>query len=174
VRVADSRAPVAFGPYYNPSMFTDRRQPGRLLVGINAATNVTSAGPSFTPSARNATTLTVADTVNWLKATHSIALGGEFGQYDVWLDTYGSNAVPGIGFGTQTGDPALGMFTSANFPGSSSTDRNAAAALYAVLTGRVTQYHCNLAPRPEHRQPCIMRQLGGRPTAVFDMFVQDN
>ena len=42
-------------------------------------------------------------------------------------------AETGINLGTQTGDPALGMFTSANFPGSSATDRSAAAALYGVM-----------------------------------------
>ena len=28
-----------------------------------------------------------SDTLNWLKGSHSISLGGEFGQYDVWLAT---------------------------------------------------------------------------------------
>jgi hypothetical protein len=31
------------------------------------------------------------------------------------------------------------MFSAANFPGSNGTQRNEAAALYAVLVGRVTQ-----------------------------------
>jgi hypothetical protein len=138
-RVAYSGAPVQFGPYYNPGMFTGSlaNQQG-FSLGINAALGITSAGPAFTPSARDATTLTIANTLTWLKESHNISLGGEWGQYDVWLDTYGSRSVPSINFGTQTGDPALAMFSSANFPGSSATDRNNAAALYGVLTGRVT------------------------------------
>ncbi len=119
--------------------------------------------------------MTAADTVNWLKGTHSIAFGGEFGQYDVWLDTYGSAAVPGIGFGTQTGDPALGMFTSGNFPGSSSTDRNAAAALYAVLTGRVTSITATARLDPNTGQYVYQgdSRAEGR-LRQFDMFMQDN
>jgi hypothetical protein len=78
----------------------------------------------------------VADTVNWLKGSHSIGLGGNSASATCGSPLE-SHAMPSIGFGTQTGDPALGMFTAANFLGSSG-DRNSAAALYAVLTGRVT------------------------------------
>ena len=37
-----------------------------------------------------------------------------------------------------SGDPADAMFTTANFPGASSTDLTAAKTLYAILTGRVS------------------------------------
>ncbi len=174
-RVANSGAPVQFGPYFGPSMFTGSlANQGGFSFGLNAA-GVTNAGPAFTPSARNATTLTIANTVNWLKGTHSIGFGGEFGQYDVWLDTYGSRSVPSIAFGTQTGDPALGMFTSANFPGSSSGDRNAAAALYAVLTGRVTQI--GATARLDADTGRYVYQGNSRAEGrlrQFDLFVQDN
>ncbi len=137
-RVAYSGAPVQFGPHHTPDMYTGSlANQGGYGLGITAL-GITNAGNSFTPSGRNATTFTIADTMTWMKGSHSISLGGEWGQYDVWLDTYGTRSVPGITFGTQTGDPALAMFNSANFPGSSSTDRNNAAALYGMLTGRVT------------------------------------
>ena len=138
-RVAYSGAPVQFAPYYNRDMFTGplANQSG-FALGITAL-GTTDAGPNVTPSGRNATTLTIADTVTWLKGSHNISLGGEWGQYDVWLDTYGQRSVPSIGFGIHSSDPAQAMFNNAaNFPGSSSTDRNNAAALYAMLVGRVT------------------------------------
>ena len=175
-RVAYSGAPVQFGPYYGPQMFTGSlANQGGFALGINAAVGINSAGPSFTPSGRNATTLTVANTVNWLKGSHSIGFGGEFGQYDVWLDTYGARSVPSIGFGTQTGDPALGMFTSANFPGSSSGDRNTAAALYAVLTGRVTSVGATARLDPDSGQYVYQgdSRAEGR-LRQFDLFMQDN
>ena len=175
-RVAYSGAPVQFGPYYGPQMFAGSlANQGGFALGINAAVGVTSAGPSFTPSGRNATTLTVANTVNWLKGSHSIGFGGEFGQYDVWLDTYGARSVPSISFGTQTGDPALGMFTSANFPGSSSGDRNTAAALYAVLTGRVTSIGATARLDANTGQYVYLgdSRAEGR-LRQFDLFVQDN
>jgi len=144
-RVAYSGAPVQFGPYHNPSMYSGSlANQGGFSLGLNAAVGndtlgITNAGAAFTPSARNATTLEMTNTLNWLKGSHSLSMGGSFGQYDVWLDNYGTRGVPSIAFGTQTGDPALAMFSAANFPGSSATDRNAAAALYAVLTGRVME-----------------------------------
>ncbi|HYN10323.1 MAG TPA: carboxypeptidase regulatory-like domain-containing protein [Vicinamibacterales bacterium] len=145
-RVAYSGAPVQFGPYHDLNMYTGTlaNQNGFALglnasCGNNCSLGISNAGPAFTPSARNATTLNVSDTLTWLRGAHSISLGGEFGQYDVWLDTYGSRGAPSITFGTATADPARAMFNSTNFPGSSSTDRNTAAALYAMLTGRATQ-----------------------------------
>jgi hypothetical protein len=137
-RVAYSGAPVQFSPNLNLGMWTGPlANQGGFNLQISAA-GITNAGNTGTPSARDATTLNVADTVTWLKGAHSISFGGEYGRYDVWLETNSANIPPTISFGTQTGDPALAMFSAANFPGSSQNDRNAAAALYAVLVGRVT------------------------------------
>jgi hypothetical protein len=139
-RVAYSGAPVEFGPYHNRDMYNGTlANQGGYSLGISAAAGIDNAGPAFTPSARNATTFTISDTVTWLKGSHSFSLGGEFGQYDVWLDNYGTRSVPAISFGVVTGDPALAMFNAANFPGSANADRTAAQNLYAVLTGRVSQ-----------------------------------
>src|SRR5262245_10705334 len=153
-RVAYAGAPVQFGPYYNRGMFNGSlaNQDG-FSLGLNAAVGsdnlgIANAGPAFTPSARDANTLSIGDTVTWLKGSHSISLGGEYDKFDVWLDNYGSLAVPAITFGTQTGDPALAMFSAANFPGSSAADRNYAAALYGMLTGRVTAINANARLTP--------------------------
>jgi hypothetical protein len=142
-RLAYSGAPVEFSPNLNLGMWTGPlANQGGFALGISAA-GITNAGGTGTPSARNATTLNVADTINWLKGAHSLSFGGEYGRYDVWLATISSIIPPSIAFGTQTGDPALAMFSAANFPGSSQTDRNNAAALYGVLTGRVTSISAN-------------------------------
>jgi len=175
VRVAYSGAPVAFGPYYGPQMYTGQlANTGGFSLGISAA-GVTNSSPAFTPSARDATTLNIANSVNWLKASHSIGFGLEYGQYDVWLDTYGTKAVPSITFGTNTGDPALGMFTSGTMPGSSSGDRNNAAALYGVLTGRVTQIGATARLDPSSGQYVYQgdSRAEGR-LRQFDLYVQDN
>lgn len=176
VRVAYSGAPVAFGPYHDLNMYTGTlANQGGFALGISAA-GITNAGPNFTPSARDATTFTVANTVTWQKGSHSASFGGEYGNYDVWLDTYGSRAAPTIGFGTQTGDPALtSMFTAANFPGSSSGDRNSAAALYAVLVGRVTSIGATARLDPATGQYVYQgnSRAEGR-LRQADFFVQDN
>ena len=171
-RVAYSGAPVEFGPYHERSMYNGTlANQGGFSLGINAgcgnncSVGITSAGPSFTPSARNATTLNISNTLTWLKGSHSLSMGGEFGQYDVWLDNYGSRAVPSITFGTATGDPALAMFSATNFPGSSATARNQAAALYAVLTGRVTSDHRQRPADAARRVRLPRRQPRGRPAS---------
>jgi Carboxypeptidase regulatory-like domain/TonB dependent receptor-like, beta-barrel len=174
-RFAYAGAPVQFGPYYNTSMYN---QPlafqGGYSLGISAA-SITNAGPAFTPSARNATTLSIGDTVTWLKGSHSISLGGEYDRFDVWNDTYASRSVPAITFGTQQGDPALNsMFTAANFPGSSSTDRNAAAALYGVLTGRVTAINANARLTPDGQYVYLGDSRAQGRINQADLFIQDN
>ncbi len=176
VRVAYSGAPVQFAPYYNPDMLTGSlANQGGFTLGISAALGITNAGVAITPSGRNATTLNVSDTLSWLMGSHSLSLGGEFGQYDVWLDTYGLRSAASISFGTQTGDPALAMFVASNFPGSSATDRNNAAALYAVLTGRVTQIGATARIHPTTGQYVYLgdSRAEGRLRQV-DLFVQDN
>jgi hypothetical protein len=100
---------------------------------IGSALTAPSAGPS--PQARNATTLLLEDTVTWLKGSHSVTLGGAWTQYTLWAEN--SSFLPSIDFEVVSGDPALGLFTTANFPGASNTNLRDARRLYALLTGRV-------------------------------------
>jgi hypothetical protein len=176
VRVAYSGAPVEFAPNVTTSMLTGPlANQGGYFLGINAA-GITNAGVAVTPSSRNATTLSVTETVNWSMGEHSVSFGGDFGRYDVWLLTSGSAVPPSIGFGTQTGDPALNaMFTAANFVGSSSADRNSAAALYAVLTGRVTAITATARLDPSTGKYVYQgdSRAQGR-LQEADVFVQDN
>ena len=136
VRVAHSGAPVEFSPNLNLGMWTGSlANQGGFALGISAA-GITNPGNTANPSARNATTLLIGDTVTWAKGTHSLSFGADYNRIDVWL--LNQSSVPTIALGVDTSDPALAMFSSANFPGSISSDRNSAAALYGVLTGRVT------------------------------------
>ena len=45
--------------------------------------------------------------------------------------------VPTVNFGLITGDPAISLFNTTNFPGASTTDINNARGLYSILTGHV-------------------------------------
>jgi hypothetical protein len=67
------------------------------------------------------------------------------------------------------------MFTSANFPGSSSGDRNSAAALYAVLTGRVTSIGATARLDASTGKYVYLgnSRAEGR-LRQFDFFIQDN
>ena len=88
-------------------------------------------GTSSTPSSREGSTMVIEDTLNWLKGKHSLTIGGSATRGDVWLKN--QRLVPTPSLGIATGDPADAMFTTANFPGASSTDLTNAKNLYAVL-----------------------------------------
>ncbi len=88
---------------------------------------------------RDAPTYFFEDSVSWIRGKHALAIGGTFTQIN--LNYVNHYLAPNISLGVDSNDPAevAGMFASGNFPGSSSTDRNNARSLYALLTGRVTQ-----------------------------------
>jgi Carboxypeptidase regulatory-like domain len=102
---------------------------GIAVLGINGPTNTTA------PSRRNSPVWDVAETLTWTRGAHSLSFGGQFTQVNTWL--YDQTLVPTINFGLATGDPALNMFNTTNFPGGGSVLGDA-RNLYAVLTGRVT------------------------------------
>ncbi|HXF82297.1 MAG TPA: hypothetical protein VNN19_06050 [bacterium] len=100
------------------------------------ALGITNASNTPTPSSRNAYNYLVENTLTWLKGAHSLSFGGSFTEYTLWLRN--QTLVPQVDFGIVPGDPAAGMFTTANFPGASAADLQRAQNLYAVLTGRVS------------------------------------
>jgi carboxypeptidase family protein len=108
---------------------------GGFHLGISAA-GITNAGVTPTPSVREASTKNFEDTFTWIRGTHSYSFGGAFTQADLWYDQ--QTLRPTINFGVPTGDPADAMFVSGNFSGASTTQINAARALYSVLTGRIS------------------------------------
>jgi len=102
---------------------------------------VTPAGASPIPQGRNAWNMLFEDSVNWLKGNHSISAGASLTHFQI--TSYVSSLVPTINFDVVTGDPALGLFTTANFPGASTAQLTAARQMYALLTGRVSQIDGN-------------------------------
>ncbi|PYR58168.1 MAG: hypothetical protein DMF91_17790, partial [Acidobacteria bacterium] len=102
----------------------------------NLGTTLTNPNPSRNNQGRENPTITVEDNLTWLRGAHSITMGGTF--VHIGLHSYTQNVVPSITFGIPTGDPALAMFSAANFPGASTTQINAARDLYATLTGHVS------------------------------------
>jgi hypothetical protein len=132
VRVGATGGATQFFPSNNPSMFTDY---GGYALGMSAFKSIANPYSTSTNSSREGATRVVEDNVTWQKGRHAISFGGSFTQGRVWLKN--QQMVPTIGFGIATGDPADAMFTTANFPGASTTDLTNARNLYAVLTGRV-------------------------------------
>lgn len=104
------------------------------LGNVGQALTNPAAGPA--PQSRNASNLTIENTVTWLRGSHSLSMGGAWSQFDLLAKN--SALVPTINLGVVQGDPAEGVFTAANLPGANSTQINNARQLYAILTGRVS------------------------------------
>jgi hypothetical protein len=140
-RVGYSGSPVKFFDDMNLGMYSGslaNTKGYHLVLGSNTfsiGSQLTNAGATPTPQSRNASDLSVEDTLTWLKGSHNLTMGLAYTQYNVWLKN--SNLVPRVAFGVLAADPANGLFTAANFPGASSTNITAASNLYALLTGRV-------------------------------------
>src|SRR5262249_14657588 len=99
---------------------------GALLTNpYNARTN----------SSREASTRVLEDTLTWLKGRHTVTMGMNVLEANVWLRNRAD--APNVQFWVVTGDPAEAMFTVGNFPGAAAADLTNARALYALLTGRV-------------------------------------
>jgi Carboxypeptidase regulatory-like domain len=133
VRVGATGGATKFFPEDNPGMFSDF---GGLALSMNSFRSIANPYSTASNSSREGSTRVVEDTVNYLRGKHSLTFGGSYTQGRVWLAN--QQMVPTVGFGIATGDPADAMFTTANFPGASTTDLTNARNLYAVLTGRVT------------------------------------
>jgi hypothetical protein len=137
-RYGMSGGATRFSPQLDISMWNGPlANQGGYAIALGGPGGISDAGSGGGYSAREASTKFVDNTLNWLRGSHSIQMGGTYTQADVWLVT--ETRAPGLTIGVPTGDPALAsMFTSANFPGSSTAERNTARDLYAVLTGRLS------------------------------------
>ncbi len=94
-----------------------------------------------TQSRRNTPATTVTDNLTWVRSSHLLNFGGSYTEIKSFQQTLNSAVFPSVSFAMATNDPAntgtTSLFDTTNFPGSSSTNRSDAAALYAILTGRV-------------------------------------
>ena len=103
---------------------------------------VTDPQTRSSQSRRHTPVTTIYDNLTWTKGTHSWNFGGTFTHVKGYQQSQGSETIPFANFGIAAGDPvntgATALFTSGNFPGSSSAQRGDAANLYALLTGRIS------------------------------------
>jgi hypothetical protein len=135
-RLGYSGAPVRFFDEIGTGMYSSYQ--GFELNFPSVGSNLTGPAPTggFRPQSRNANSLLIDDTVNWLKGSHSLSFGGSFNQYDIWAKD--QRVIATINFGVLSNDPATAMFNGTTLPGSSGAQQTAAANLYALLTGRVS------------------------------------
>jgi len=141
LRYGISNAPVWFADEVELNQFDDQAGFNIAFPGVGAG--LTNATTNAAPNSRNGKSWNLDNTVNWLQGKHSIQFGASFSRIAGW--TKAQTLVPGLSLGVDTtNDPAnAAMFTPAFFPGAANADLNNARALYALLTGRVTQITSN-------------------------------
>ncbi len=105
-----------------------------------SAAGITNAYVNNGPSRRNSPLKQFNDNLTWTKGSHNLNFGFNFTQVNFWSSYY-NYLVPQVYFSMDSTDPANSLFGAANFPGSSSSDQARAAAIYSVLTGRVTNIY---------------------------------
>jgi hypothetical protein len=138
LRVGGTGGATQFSPEITAAQFTGTAigdQRGFLLDINGDFLGIANPHPGAGTSSREASTKLIENTLNWVKGSHSIQLGGSFTQGDVWLRN--QTQVPTIQFGINSNDPAESMFNTANFQGASNAQLNDARELYATLVGRV-------------------------------------
>ncbi len=143
--VNELRGGLKWGPSYfgkaaweGPDTFTDENGRALAIDSVSpGSAAITRWYYETSTSGRSAWSWNVDETLNWQKGAHSWRFGASY--YDGHMWNLGQTVVPTISFGVDSNDPASTMFTTANFPGASTTQLGYARNLYAILTGRITQ-----------------------------------
>ncbi|HYT77309.1 MAG TPA: hypothetical protein VEL79_21315, partial [Vicinamibacterales bacterium] len=116
--------------------------PGQL---VGSATGLVAISADNSPITGRHYIQTLYDTATWLKGSHTVKFGANYRQttwHDTSFDGTGSGGflgLPRYTLGSPSGDPAAATFNSTTIPGLQSADQATALALWAMLTGRVSQ-----------------------------------
>ena len=104
---------------------------------MNNAAFITGFSPVTNPAPRNTTTWSIDDTLNWLKGSHSLSMGGGYSGVFNRGNSYNPVTSIQLGFDNNTDPAATTMFAAANFPSATAAQLAEARGMYAILTGRV-------------------------------------
>jgi hypothetical protein len=116
------------------------------------------------------------DALTWQVGRHSLSFGGDATKINQWYETIGTSVIPTISFGSVTNDPVVtgstNLFTTTTMPGSTSTYQSDAAALYALLTGRVSSISRSVAY--DGKSYSTIPQIDHSRQFEFGFFAQDS
>jgi hypothetical protein len=101
---------------------------------------------------------TISDTFTWMSGNHTWSFGGNYRDTQ-WRDralsgagTAGYLGLPRYSIGSPAGDPVQGIFNTTTMPGIQNNDLANAQALYALLTGRLSQVQTGAVVDPNTLQ----------------------
>jgi len=122
---------------YDRSLFQPRllNFPLALPSGLEA-TNGLGFGTTFQP--RNNPIYNFADNFFYQRGNHSFSFGGNYMRSVVHQGTLGDAGTPRFSFGVVSNDPVNAIFNPTTLPNISNDARNDALALYALLTGTIS------------------------------------
>lgn len=122
---------------YDRSLFQPRLMnfPLTLPSGLEATNGLGFAIP-FQP--RNNPVYNLANNFYYQRGNHSFSFGGNFIRSIVHQGTLGDAGTPRFSFGVVGNDPINAIFNATTLPSIPNDARNDALALYALLTGRIS------------------------------------
>jgi hypothetical protein len=164
---------VVFFPEVNVGQFEN--QGGFNLNNGFAAAGVTGLTVTTAPQRRNSPVKQFNDNLTWVKGTHQLAFGGTYTRIGLFSQIATAGIVPSVAFGIVSTDPAQALFVPANFPGASTTQINAAAGIFAFLTGRTTSVGNTLVRNEESGSYAPLGDLIQRAhQQEFGVYAQDS
>jgi len=116
---------------------------------------------------------------SYLQTSHLWNFGTSFTQVNTWNSANtGTAFVPTVSFATATNDPVnfgnTSLFTNTNFPNSAAGDRTNAAAMYALLTGRVAQVNRSVNLDENTRNYGVFPPVARNRQRQLGFYVQDS
>ena len=163
---------VVFRREFSPASFA-------LFNGYTVGDPYASGFFTYTGSSRRNTPVkNLEESLNWVKGTHTLNFGFSFTQVGSFTQSVSSAVVPSISLGFATNDPIVtgstNIFTTTNFPNSTSTQRSQAQSLYALLTARISSTSRSATLSETSRKYEFIPYTERNHQREFGIFVQDS
>jgi Carboxypeptidase regulatory-like domain len=154
---------------YQPSLMTF---PLTLASGLEAMNNA-GFGVTFQP--RNNPVYNLANNFHYQRGNHSFSIGGNYIRSRVNVGTLGDAGIPRYTFGVAGGDRVDAIFDNDALPNIPNDARNDALALYALLTGRISNVAKSINVDEKTRQYAVDQPFTSRERQTsFGLYVQDS
>jgi hypothetical protein len=142
LRFSTQGGPVDFWQEQTPAQFARWNGYAPIMAGSYIANPWTSGNATPGSVRRDTPVETTRANFTFVGGPHTLTFGGSYNQTDHFEQSISTDQIPTVTLGVATGDPintgTTGIFTSTNFPSSTSQQRTDAMDLYAILTGRVS------------------------------------
>lgn len=159
---------------YNRSLFQPRllNFPLTLPSGLEMV-NGLGFGTTFQP--RNNPVYNLVNNFFYQRGNHAFSFGGNYIRSVVHQSTLGDAGIPRFSFGVVGNDPINAIFNTTTLPAITNDARNDALALYALLTGRISNVakSVNVDEKSKQfaeEQPVVIRER----QSSFGLYAQDS